>query len=227
VDAGAAAVGEVTASATSLTFGPWKGSRWHQTTTVVLHNVSSRRLALTISPSSRLVSVTPGSLKVAAGGHATLKITAKARTRPSLPVVTGSVAVRPRGGQALRLPWVIVFRPYTGTLVGPARITPQSFAPSDSKPAVLQVLAGRITGEKVFEVQPVARLDVLLYSASGTYLGLLTRAYDLLPGTYSFGVTGRGPTGDPLPPGAYQIRLNAWPVLGGPVSRAQIAFRIE
>jgi hypothetical protein len=122
---------------------------------------------------------------------------------------------------------VIVFRPYRDPLVGPARITPQSFTPSDSKPAVLQVVAGRITGERVFEVQPVARLDILLYTAGGTYLGLLTRALDLLPGTYSFGITGRGPTGDPLPRGAYQVRLNAWPVLGGPVSRTRITFRIE
>ena len=227
VDTGAAAVGEVTASATSLTFGPWNGPRWHHTTTVVIHDVSSRRLALTISPSSRLVSVKPQSLVLPPGGQATLRITAAAKARPSLTVVTGSVAVRPRGGQALRLPWVIVFRPYTGSLVGPARITPQSFTPSDSKPATLQVVAGRVTGGTVFEIQPVARLDVLLYSANGSYLGVLTQARDLLPGTYSFGLTGRGPTGDPLPPGAYQVRINAWPVLGGPVSRTRIAFRIE
>jgi subtilisin family serine protease len=227
VDPGAAAVGEVTASATGLSFGPWNGPRWHQTSSVVVHNVSSRRLALTISVSSRLVSVEPASLDLASGAQATLRITAAARTSPAISIVTGSVAVRPRGGQALRLPWVIVFRPYTGPLVGPVRIEPQSFTPSDSKPAILQVVAGRITGSAVFEVQPVARLDVLLYSASGSYLGLLVRARDLLPGTYSFGLTGRGPGGGTLTPGAYQIRINAWRVQGGPVSRAQFAFRIE
>jgi subtilisin family serine protease len=227
VDTGAAAVGEVTASVTSLTFGPWNGPHWHQTTTVVIHDVSSRRLALTISPSSRLVSVKPETVNVAPGAEATVKVKATARTRPALSVVTGSLSVRPRGGQALRLPWVIVFRPYTGSLVGPVRITPRSFSPSDSKPAILQVVAGRVTGDAIFEIQPVARLDVLLYSADGAYLGLLTRARDLLPGTYSFGLTGRAPGGGTLEPGDYQIRINAWPVLGAPVSRARIAFRIE
>jgi hypothetical protein len=227
VDTGAAAVGEVTASVTDLTFGPWKGSSWHQNETVTVHNVSSRRLPLTISSSSRLVSVKPETLSLAPGGVATLKVTAAARTRPSLSVVAGSLSVRPSGSQALRLPWVIVFRLYSGSLVGPVRIVPQSFAPSDSKPAILQVVAGRITGRAVFEVQPVARLDVLLYSASGAYLGLLTRARDLLPGAYSFGLTGRAADGDTLAPGSYQIRINAWPVLGGPVSRARIAFRIK
>ena len=34
-------------------------------------------------------------------------------------------------------------------------------------------------------------LDVLLYTAGGRYIGLLARVRDLLPGTYSFGLTGR------------------------------------
>ena len=49
---------------------------------------------------------------------------------------------------------------------------------------------------------------------------------DLLPGTYSFGITGRGPGGEVLGPGTYQLRLVAWPTLGTRPSRAQVAFRI-
>ena len=125
------------------------------------------------------------------------------------------------------MPWVVIFRPYSGSLVGPARISPASFSPSDSKPAVLQVVAGRVTGSTRIEIQPVARLDVLLYTAGGTYLGALAHARDLLPGAYSFSLSGRGPTGDVLPPGSYEIRVTAWPELGGKPSRARVPFRIE
>ena len=50
---------------------------------------------------------------------------------------------------------------------------------------------------------------------------------DLLPGAYAFGITGRGPAGAKLPPGGYEVRLVAWPVLGGKPSRARVPFRIE
>jgi hypothetical protein len=153
-------------------------------------------------------------------------VTAQASRRPALTVVTGALTVRPAGSQALRIPWVIVFRPYRGPLIGPAGISPPSFSPSESKPATLTVVAGRIIGGSVVEIVPVARLDVALYSSSGAFLGLLATVPDLLPGTYSFAVTGRGPGGAVLEPGAYEIRLAAWPTLRGPPTRDKIHFRI-
>ncbi len=227
VDPGAAAVGELAASVTTLAFGPWSGPHWHETARVVVSNVSSRPLTVTLAPSSRLVTVEPARLVLSPGRQFTVKVIARATSRPSLSLVAGSLALRPSGGQALLIPWVIVFRPYTGSLVGPARVSPRAFSPSDSAPARLQVVAGRISGTTRIEIEPVARLDVLLYSSTGTFLGVLARARDLLPGTYSFSLAGRGPTGDVLPPGTYEIRLNAWPELGDKVSRARATFRIE
>ena len=81
---------------------------------------------------------------------------------------------------------------------------------------MLTVVAGRIAGGKIVEIEPVARLDLLLYTAGGTYLGVLARVPDLLPGAYSFGLTGRGPTGEVLQPGSYEIRIVARPTLAGP-----------
>ena len=164
---------------------------------------------------------------LAPGASATVQVTARAATAPALAVLGGALAVRPRGGQALRIPWAIVFHAPAGPLVGPARVAPTAFAPSDTDPAVLTVVAGRVGGGSRVEIEPVARLDVLLYSGDGTYLGVLARARDLLPGVYRFGLTGRGPGGATLAPGSYQIRLNAWPVLGGAVSRARAGFRIQ
>jgi subtilisin family serine protease len=227
VDPGASAAGEIAASQTTLSFGPWNGPLWHRSRAIALHNVSSRPLTLTVASTSRLVAVRPGSLELRPGQTTVVKVTAQASKRPALAVVNGALTVRPAGGQALRIPWVIVFRPYHGPLIGPVAITPLSFSPSDSSPASLTVVAGRIAGGKVVEIVPVARLDVALYSSSGAFLGLLATVPDLLPGTYSFALTGRGPGGAALQPGGYEIRLAAWPTLPGPPSREKIRFRIQ
>ena len=61
------------------------------------------------------------------------------------------------------------------------------------------------------QIEAVSRLDVLLYTSAGRFVGVLARLRDLLPGSYSFGITGRGPTAAALPPGGYELRLAAWP----------------
>src|SRR5262249_42752554 len=156
---------------------------------------------VTVASSSRLVGVEPASVELRPGRSVRVKVTAEASKRPSLAVVAGSITARPAGGQALRIPWAIVFRPYRGPLIGPAAISPPSFAPADSSPASLTVVAGRLSGGKVVEIEPVRRLDVSLYSSSGAFLGVLATVPDLLPGTYSFALTGRGPGGAVLRPG--------------------------
>jgi hypothetical protein len=79
------------------------------------------------------------------------------------------------------------------------------------------------------QIQPVRRLDILLYSAGGKFMGVMARLRDLLPGSYSFGITGRGPTSARLAAGSYELRLAAWPTLpldAKPV-RAQVDFTLQ
>ena len=52
------------------------------------------------------------------------------------------------------------------------------------------------------EIRPLSRLDVVLWRADGTQVGLLARLRDVLPGRDTFGLTGRDPDGQLLPPGA-------------------------
>jgi hypothetical protein len=184
-------------------------------------------LTIALASSSSLLAPRPGAVKLAPGERVSVRVTAKASTRPALAVVTGLLSLRPVGGQALRIPWAIEFHPPSGSLIRQVRLDPTSFAPSDTKPAVLQIVAGRISAGPRLEIQAVRRLDVLLYRASGAFLGVLASEHDLLPGDYSFAITGRGPTGAVLPAGGYELRISAYPVSAAAPGRARVAFRIK
>jgi hypothetical protein len=73
----------------------------------------------------------------------------------------------------------------------------------------------------------VSRLDLELWSPTGGRIGVLATMRDVLPGRYSYGVTGRDPTGHVLPSGPYTLRLVAYPMDGGPPTVRALAFTIK
>jgi hypothetical protein len=154
-------------------------------------------------------------------------VTAPAAPGPS--VVTGAIVVSASGSQALHVPWALAFRQYSTNLLTHVSLNDSSFKASDTSPALLSIQAGNVVRDAGLQIQPVARLDILLYSSSGQFLGVLARLRNLLPGSYSFGITGRGPTSVRLVPGGYELRLAAWPTLprDAQPSRAQVHFKIE
>ena len=60
------------------------------------------------------------------------------------------------------------------------------------------------------QVRAVDELDVQLWRGD-TLIGVLARRRELLPGRYTFGLTGRGPEGERLRRGRYLIRVVARP----------------
>ncbi|MGH3002995.1 MAG: S8 family serine peptidase, partial [Gaiellaceae bacterium] len=232
---GASAVGEVAAQPTTLGFGIWQGPRWHATRTVVVRNVSSRRLQLSLSavadgdPEALRFTVEPNHLVLRVGRAVKVRVTVRAATAASATAVTGAIQVRTAGSETLRVPWALSFVRPAQNLLTHVSLDKTSFAPSDTSPALLTIQAGSLVHDHGLQIQPVARLDLLLYSSAGRYLGTLARLRDLLPGAYSFGITGRGPTSVRLPAGRYELRLAAWPTLplAAKPSRAQVTFRIE
>ena len=59
-------------------------------------------------------------------------------------------------------------------------------------------------------------------------MGRLARLRNLLPGRYTFGLTGRGPARTTAPrPGRYRLRLLAYPPGEGPPSRQNVQFEIQ
>jgi subtilisin family serine protease len=232
---GASAVGEVAAQPTTLGFGIWGGPRWHATRTVVVRNVSTRRLQISLSAVAQGDSealhfnVVPDQVNLRVGRAVAVKVTVTAVSAPRARLVTGVLQVAPSGSETLRVPWALSFRRSTASLLPHVSLSESSFKPSDTSPAVLTMQAGTVVHDDGLQIQPVSRLDILLYTASGRFAGVLGRLRNLLPGSYSFGITGRGPSSAPLPPGRYQLRFVAWPTLplAAEPSRAQVSFRIE
>jgi hypothetical protein len=107
-------------------------------------------------------------------------------------------------------------------------LSQRAFAPSDTQPALLSFVAGAVpTSDQGPSIQPDAAVDLELWSPTGGRIGLLARMLDVLPGRYSYGVTGRDPTGQVLPAGNYMLKLIAYPVGGGPATVRTISFRIK
>ena len=197
-----------------------------------LRNVTSRRLTVFVdtgqhhkprvplSLSSRRVELEPGA-------SAALEVRARLLSIVRAESATGTLTLTPVGGTPVRVPWSVVLRPPTG-LLGPLSLSQRAFKPSERKPAIVLLRAGRVVPTpRGTEVVPVLRLDVELRTAGGKRLGLLARLRDLLPGRYAFGLTGHGPTGKLLEPGRYQLRVLAWPTGGGPPSTQATKFTIR
>jgi hypothetical protein len=112
-------------------------------------------------------------------------------------------------------------------VVSRVRLSAASFRASDTRPAVLAFVAGRVDGSRERpQLLPLELLDVELYRGSRR-IGRLARLRDVLPGRYAFGLTGRGPAGARLPRGEYVARVIGTPVGGGPPTSVDVSFRLR
>jgi hypothetical protein len=140
----------------------------------------------------------------------------------------GVVLVTPVAGREIRVPWTILFGKRRLPDLASVRPSTRSFAPSDAAPALLSFVAGSVRRSGgLTDVMPLSRLDLQLWSPTGGRIGLLARLRDVLPGRYSFGVTGRDPTGSVLPKGEYQLRLVAFSTVDVPPTIRTITFTIK
>jgi subtilisin family serine protease len=214
LDLHAAAAAQLAASPATLAFA-------HGDTSFTLTNLSSRELPVTLAvrrldhgAAPARFTLVPARAVVRPGASVVLHL--RARGEP----MEGVVVARVRGGSAIRVPWAIV-PASRGALLGAVSLAPTTFAPSDMRPALLTVNAGRVVGTGI---RPVARLDVELFRANGDPLGLLARLRDVLPGRIAFGLTGRDPAGRRLAPGAYVVRVVATSVDGSRGTRREVRF---
>ena len=237
LDLGAAAASEFTTTPGSLALGRADDVGWQSATDVTVRNVSTRRLVLsgTVTnlregAASISFSVKPDRFALLPGRSRKVKVQALVTNEPSGGAsAEGVVVFQGEGVRALRVPWAITFGPPSRNLLGAVQLSERSFRPSDVQPALLTLRAGKVlrtgAGE---EIRPVRRLVVELLRAKGGRIGVLATLRDLIPGHVAIGITGRDPEGKRLEPGAYRLRLTAWPTeRGGPPSRAVVRFRIK
>jgi hypothetical protein len=146
---------------------------------------------------------------------------------PGARVVSADFQLQAGGAAPVHVPWTLTLGRHQRDLLGAVRISTRRFRSSDSAPALLELRAGRIVenGGRS-EVLPLSHLDLDLWRGRKR-IGRLVRLRNLLPGRYTFGLTGRGPAGRRLAPGRYTLRLLGYPPGEGPPSRQFVQFTIR
>jgi subtilisin family serine protease len=236
IDVGGATATEVTAAPASLALGRANDAKWRTDQVVALRNVSFRRLILSLhvvvsrgGAAPVLFEVRPQLFSLAAGRTMRVHLRARLASKPGgTAPAEGLLVVTPAAGRELHVPWAILFGRKLQPSLEAVRLSVHAFHPSDSAPALLSFVAGsvpRAAGRPA--VLPLSRLDLELWSPDGGRIGLLARLRDVLPGRYSFGVTGRDPAGAVLPAGRYQLRLFAYGTEPGPPTLKTVTFTIK
>jgi subtilase family protein len=238
LDLQAAASTELAVEPASLALGRATGLGWSVIRGISVRNLSTRALRISFGvanesnagPEVRFAA-SPTALTLRPG-HAGDVILQASAPGGGYGVSAGVFVVQPEGSRPVRLPWAVSFAPAkAGSLVGDLRLSNDSFAPSPTAPAVVAFRVGIIgQGAEGQTIEPVRLLEGELWTAAGKRLGTLFRLRDLLPGRYAFGLTGRGPLGNTLRPGDYELRLTAEPVEGAedtPPSTAKVTFTIS
>lgn len=228
IDAGAASAGELAASPPTLALGRSTAPGRDVRAGFTLTNVSSRTLRadlairaqhegsatvdFTLRP--RHVSLAPGRSVLVHVGAVTASQAVGTET------ADGAVVASVVGGGSIRIPWALAY--------ARAPVDPIAGATFAQASLTLTVDAGRVTTVGGLDrIEPLARLDVLLSTASGRPLGVLDRIRDVLPGRYAFRLTGAGPGGRPLTRGRYVATVTAYPADGGPAGSRSFAFVVR
>src|SRR6186713_2300765 len=196
-----------------------------------LTNVSTRRLSVSIgsgaiAPKGVEITVDPQHLRIRPGASTDVVVRADTSNLSSAAgAATGELVLRAGGASEVHVPWAVAV-PADVDLVSRVAVTMTGTRVSDATPAALSFVAGSVTATPDPQVRAVELMDVELWRG-GTRLGLLARRRELLPGRYTFGLTGRGATGERLARGTYTIRLLAFPGDGTRKQADTIEYRVR
>jgi subtilisin family serine protease len=235
IDVGAAAAAEVATHPTTLAFGRAVRPGWRSRRRVVVRNLSTRTLRVAVDIERRgfpaadtFITARPARLIMRPGALARVRLEARV-PEPARggPAAEGALVLRRAAGTPFRVPFAVAFGPAQTNLLEGVQLSAGSFAPSDTRPSVLSLQAGRVRtiGGRP-ELEPVERLDIELWTDDGKRIGVIARLRNLLPGRYAFGITGRDPGGQRLEAGVYRLRLIAVPTGDGVPTRRSLTFAI-
>jgi hypothetical protein len=229
VDLRAAVQQEAYAQPSLLSFGAAGPTGTERTLRIT--NISTRMLRISvgstaIAPKGVEISVDPERVRIRPGRDATVVVSANtSQLSEEAGAATGELVLRTGDSPEVHVPWAVAV-PGRVDLVSRTAIRMTGTHVSDATPAALSFVAGSVSATPEPQVRSVELLDVELWRG-GTRLGLLARRRELLPGRYTFGLTGRGPTGARLRRGAYTIRLLAFPGDGTRKQADSIEYRVR
>jgi minor extracellular serine protease Vpr len=230
VDLRAAVQQELVAEPALLSFGAIAGPRGAERV-LAITNVSSRRLSVSvgsaaIAPKGVEITVDPSRVRVRPGGTATVVVRADTSDLSSeAGAATGELVLRIGDSPEVHVPWTVAV-PSDVDLVSRVTLETTGTRVSDATPAALSFVAGSVAASPDPQVRAVELLEVELWRG-GTRIGLLARRHELLPGRYTFGLTGRGPTGARLGRGTFTVRLVAHPGDGTRRQSDTIEYRVR
>lgn len=194
-------------------------------------NVSTRRLAVSvgstaIAPKGVEITVEPQRVRVGPGSSANVIVRADTGDlSEEAGAATGDLVLRVGDSPEVRVPWTVAVPPPVD-LVSRVAIVTTGTRVSDATPAALSFVAGSVAASPEPQVRAVELLEIELWRG-GERIGLLARRRELLPGRYTFGLTGRGPTGERLARRAFTIRLVAYPGDGTRRQSDTIEYRVR
>lgn len=207
---------EVVAEPATLSFGPHVRGTTELERAVRVRSVSRRPLAVSVesvalAPKGVEITIDPNRVRLRPGRSAVVVVRADVRQlSEAAGAATGELVFRPEGAEEARLPWVVAAPAAGVPLVTRVTLTRTGPRVSEATPAVLSLVAGSVAGSPDPQIRPLALLELEL-RRDGERLGTLVRRRELLPGRYTFGLTGRDPSGARLPRGAYTLRVVARP----------------
>jgi minor extracellular serine protease Vpr len=230
VDLRAAVQQELLAEPPLLSFGAVAGPLGAERT-LRITNVSTRRLSVTvgsaaIAPKGVEITADPQRVRLRPGRSATVVVSANtAELSSEAGAAAGELVLRAGDSPEVHVPWTVAVPPAVD-LVSRLVLRTTGTRVSDATPAALSFVAGSVAAAPDPQVRAVELLEVELWR-SGTRVGVLARRRELLPGRYTFGLTGRGPTGERLGGGTFTIRVVAYPGDGTRRQSDTIEFRIS
>ncbi|MGH3134774.1 MAG: S8 family serine peptidase [Gaiellaceae bacterium] len=223
---------EVTVEPASISFGMPVRSSLELERTLRVRNVSTRSVSISIqtaalAPKGVEISTDPERLRLRPGRSATVVIRADTSDLSERAgAATGELVLAVLESSEVRVPWAVSVPAPGADLLSRVSLEATGERVSDATPVVLSLVAGAVTTSPGLQIRPVDVLEVQL-RRGGELIGVLARRRELLPGRYTFGLTGRGPDGERLRRGSYLVRVVARPGDGTRQQSEDLVYRVR
>ena len=225
---------EISVEPASVSFGVPGRSFVELERRIAIHNLSTRRLTvsvqtLALAPKGVELTIEPRRLRIGPGRTAFVALQADTSAlSEQAGAATGELVLAVSESSEVHVPWAVaVPAPGVDLLTRVSLQTAAGGRVSDATPAVLGLVAGALIATPGPQVRPLDVLEVQLRRPNGELVGVLARRREVLPGRYTFGLTGRGPGGERLRRGTYVVRVVARPGDGTRQQVEDVSYRVR